>query len=165
MTSLQSILLMLAVLTFSASLANAAPQMVKQFNGWGLFSYKDKDKTVCYVLSEPSLQEPQGINHGKNYFMVAPKGNKAFYPQAVIGYETKPGADLDVSIGDHHFSMVVKDKSGWTKQEADDRAVVSAMQTGHDLVVHAVSKRGTKTQYTYDLKGFTQALKQAATCK
>lgn len=167
MSSLQTILLTLALLSFSASIASAAPKMVKQFDHWGLFSYKSGGRTVCYVLSVPVKEDPVGVDHGKNFFLIAPKSGASgsYYPQAVLGYTAKPGSTLRVTVDGDHFEMLPKDNVGWTRQEADDKRVVAAMQAGSDLKVEATSRRGTQTRYTYSLKGVTAALKQAAACR
>lgn len=166
MMSLQTIALMLAISGLSASIASAAPKMMKQFDHWGVFSYKESGKTVCYVLSVPVKEDPVGIDHGKNFFLVAPKktGGANYYPQAVMGYTLKSGSTIDVSVDNHDFAMTPKNNIGWTKVEAQDPQVINAMRQGNTMVVHATSQRGTKTTYTYSLKGIAAAMKQAQTC-
>ncbi|MBB4007099.1 invasion associated locus B family protein [Allorhizobium taibaishanense] len=167
MTSLQTVALMLAIIGFSASFASAAPRMIKQFDHWGLFSYKDGGKTVCYVLSVPSKEDPVGIDHGKNFFLVAPKktGGANYYPQAVMGYEVAKGSTIDVGVDGTTFQMVPKGNVGWTRLESQDAQVISAMKQGHNMTVKATSKRGTHTTYTYSLQGISAALKQAMACR
>ncbi|MGG7517279.1 invasion associated locus B family protein [Allorhizobium undicola] len=167
MSALQTILLTLALLSFSASLASAAPKMVRQFDHWGLFSYKSGGRTVCYVLSVPVKEDPVGVDHGRNFFLIAPKSGAsgAYYPQAVMGYSVKPGTTIDLAVDGKAFAMLPKDNVGWTRQEADDSRVIAAMQRGSDLSIKATSRRGTETRYTYSLKGVSAALKQAAACR
>ncbi|MCF1467342.1 hypothetical protein GOZ89_21905 [Agrobacterium vitis] len=167
MSSLQTVALMLAILGFSASFASAAPRMVKQFDHWGLFSYKDGGKTVCYVLSVPSKEDPVGIDHGKNFFLIAPKktGGVNYYPQAVMGYNVAQGSTIDVNVDDKTFQMVPKANVGWTRLEADDAKVIAAMKQGRRMTVKTTSKRGTHTTYTYSLQGVSAALKQAQACR
>ncbi|MGV2107289.1 invasion associated locus B family protein [Agrobacterium vitis] len=167
MSSLQTVALMLAILGFSASFASAAPRMVKQFDHWGLFSYKDGGKTVCYVLSVPSKEDPVGIDHGKNFFLIAPKktGGVNYYPQAVMGYNVAQGSTIDVNVDDKTFQMVPKANVGWTRLEAEDVKVIAAMKQGRRMTVKTTSKRGTQTTYTYSLQGVSAALKQAQACR
>lgn len=167
MTSLQTVALMLAILGFSASFASAAPRMIKQFDHWGLFSYKDGGRNVCYVLSVPSKEDPVGVDHGKNFFLVAPKktGGANYYPQAVMGYEVAKSSTIDVSVDGTTFQMVPKGNVGWTRLESQDAQVISAMKQGHSMTVKATSKRGTHTTYTYSLQGISAALKQAMACR
>ncbi|MCM2294488.1 invasion associated locus B family protein [Allorhizobium sp. BGMRC 0089] len=166
--TLQTVALMLAIIGLSASVATAAPRMIKQFDHWGLFSYKDGGKTVCYVLSVPVKENPVGVDHGKNFFLIAPKrtGHGAFYPQAIMGYNLKPGSTIGLAIdNDNSFEMMPKKNIGWTRVESQDAQVVSAMKHGHKMTVTAVSARGTHTSYSYSLSGVSAALKQAASCR
>ncbi|HBF29706.1 invasion associated locus B family protein [Rhizobium sp.] len=166
MMSLQTIALVLALIGLSASIASAAPKMMKQFDHWGVFSYKEAGKNVCYILSVPTHEDPVGIDHGKNFFLVAPKktGGANYYPQTVMGYTLKPGTTIDVSVDNRNFQMTPRNNIGWTKIESQDSQVIAAMRQGSNMTVHATSKRGTKTTYTYSLKGVAAALKQAQSC-
>ncbi|MBB4955547.1 hypothetical protein H4S14_003502 [Agrobacterium vitis] len=167
MMSLQTVALVLAIIGLSASVASAAPKMIKQFDHWGVFTYKESGKNVCYVLSVPTREDPVGVDHGKNFFLIAPKktGGANYYPQAIMGYELKQGSNIDVSIDTSDFLMTPKKNIGWTKVEAQDSQVISAMRQGKTMIVHATSKRGTKTTYTYSLKGVSAALQQARSCR
>lgn len=166
MMSLQTVALVLAMIGLSASIASAAPKMMKQFDHWGVFSYKDGGKTICYVLSVPTKEDPVGVDHGKNFFLIAPKktGGVNYYPQAVMGYEVKQGTDIGVRIDSNDFQMTPKKNIGWTKIESQDAQVIAAMRQGSSMVVHATSRRGTQTSYTYSLKGVSAAIKQAQAC-
>lgn len=166
MMSLQTVALVLAIIGLSASVATAAPKMMKQFDHWGVFTYKDGGKNVCYVLSVPTKEDPVGVDHGKNFFLIAPKktGGANYYPQAIMGYELKQGSTIDVDVDNKDFLMTPKKNIGWTKVESQDSQVIAAMRQGKTMTVHAVSKRGTKTIYTYSLQGVSAALKRAQAC-
>lgn len=151
---------------FASALAvHAEPSRIQQFDDWGVYSYQSKGSTVCYALSMPKTMEPSGIDHGKNYFLVSPSGAKGggFVPEAVAGYALKPGT-ASVDVDGRSFSMVSKDNAAWVQEEAQEPALVNAMRGGSDLTVHATSKRGTATRYTYSLSGITAALKKVSAC-
>jgi hypothetical protein len=146
--------------------AHAQPTMVKQFSAWGVYSYDDNGKKSCYLLTVPSSKEPSNVDHGNNYFIVAPaSGSKAHYePQARMGYPLKSGPTVIVRIGDETFHMFTKDNSAWMRNEARVGEMIEAMRSGQDMQVEATSQRGTATKYSYSLNGVTAALKRLNGC-
>lgn len=149
-----------------AAPAMAQPSMVKKFDNWGVYSYKDNGKTVCYVLTVPKKMEPASVNHGDNFLLVAPKpgSSRAYAPQAHMGYDLKPKSQVTVKVDDDTFFMTPRGKTAWTQREAREGEFVDAMKAGSTLTIEATSKRGTETRYGFSLAGVTAALKQAEKC-
>jgi len=77
--------------------------------------------------------------------------------QIEAGYDYKIGPDINVNIdgGNYIFyTNVDVPSAAWTEE---DNKVIFAMKKGLDLVVTGESSRGTVTNDTYTLKGFTSA--------
>jgi hypothetical protein len=144
--------------------AKAQPAMVKQFGDWGVYSYSKGGQTMCYVLTVPKSMEPASVDHGRNFFVIGGAPGSGHEPQAIMGYELKPGWLVKVEIGDKTFSMFTRGKSAWVTEEARESEVISALRSGNDMTVHAHSLRGTATTYTYSLNGVTAALRRMSTC-
>jgi invasion protein IalB len=49
----------------------------------------------------------------------------------------------------------------WAASEQDDARLITAMKRGSDAVLTARSSRGTQTQDTFSLLGFTAAVEDA----
>ncbi|MBO9125534.1 MULTISPECIES: invasion associated locus B family protein [unclassified Rhizobium] len=146
--------------------AHAQPSMVKQFDDWGVYSYDRSGKTVCYILTVPKTMQPAAVDHGRNYFVVgrAPGRGTNYEPQAIMGYDLKPGSRAKVEIGGKEFTMFTKGSSAWVLEETKEPDLIDSMRGGSDMTVDAVSRRGTATSYTYSLNGVTAALKRMAQC-
>ncbi|WP_160011371.1 invasion associated locus B family protein [Rhizobium sp. 18055] len=157
---------MLSGTVAGTSAAHAQPSMVKQFNDWGVYSYDRSGKTVCYILTVPKTMQPAAVDHGRNYFVIgkAPGSRTNFEPQAIMGYELKPGSRAKVQIGDKEFTMFTKGTSAWVLEETKEPDLIDSMRGGSDMTVDAVSRRGTATSYTYSLNGVSAALKRMAQC-
>jgi invasion protein IalB len=145
----------------------AAPTRIQQFKAWGAYSYKSGSSNVCYVLSVPTSKEPASVDHGDIFFIVSqrPGQNISYEPQAMMGYSMQANSKVTVTIDNKNFTMFTKDKAAWVENAAEEPALVAAMKTGHNMTVNAVSGRGTKTNYAYNLQGVSAALKQIETCK
>lgn len=158
----------LAFTVASVLQAKAAPRLLDHFADWGVYSYKSKSKTICYVLTKPVRAEPADVDHGTNFFLIAPNasGSEASYePQASMGYMLKPHSIVDLQIRDKHFRMFTQDKTAWMRTLAREPELMKAIKGGHEMVLQATSARGTHTTYTYSLDGVTAALKRAGRCK
>lgn len=68
-------------------------------------------------------------------------------------------------IGGKTFAMFSKDRHGWVQNEADQPSVIAALKSGDKLELHATSKRGTATSYTYFLSRVSAALERIEKCK
>ncbi|MDO1582249.1 invasion associated locus B family protein [Rhizobium oryzicola] len=156
----------LAVLvTLSTAFAAAAqPARVKQFDDWGVYSYGGGAAKRCYVLSVPTSALPESVNHGENYFLVAPEGS-SMMPQAIMGYDLKSDSTIKVEIGGDTFTLVPKDNAAWVRDPSREPALVDAMRGGSEMTLQATSQRGTATTYSYSLKGVTAALKEVRSCR
>ena len=148
--------------------AQAAPTLIERFDDWGVYSFKSEGHTICYVLTKPKKAEPGNVDHGSNYFLIAPHADRtqgAYEPQARMGYPLKPNSLVNLQIGNDHFRMFTRDQSAWTRTLTREPELVKAIKGGQEMVLQAISVRGTNTRYSYSLKGVTAALKRAGKCK
>lgn len=154
-----------AIVALTASAAFAQPSLVKHSDHWNVFSYPSGGKNVCYTLTLPTQSEPASVDHGNNYFIVAPgRGNAEYEPQARFGYQLKPGTRVQLEIGEKKFWLFTRGDSAWMQNEAREPELVDAMRAGAEMLLKATSRRGTDTSYSFSLDGFTAALKTVNTC-
>lgn len=154
------------VLFICGAVCAQAPSRLSQFEAWGAYSYKAPQNTICYVLSVPLESFPATVKHGDNFFLVTKRSHSpvSFEPQFMAGYTLKEGSRVTVTIGDKDFDFFTKDSSAWLASAALEKQLVSAMRSGINMTVKAISKRGTHTTYTYSLRGITAALNAAQEC-
>lgn len=151
---------------FGTAGAYAQPTMIKQFDAWGVYAYSAGGSSNCYLLTIPKEQKPSGVDHGENYFLLAPTSTKdaKYEPQAMLGYALKSGPSVSVRIGDATFRMLTKDKNAWLRDPSRAPEMIAAMRAGSEMIVKGTSWRGTETRYTFSLNGVTAALKRLAKC-
>ena len=124
----------------------------------GKWSFVKTDE-YCYIGSLATSSDlPPEKNRGDFYILVYKNiGSPETVVQIEAGYDYKIGPDINVKIdqGDYDYVFYsTKDlpSAAWTN---DDKKVIFAMKKGLDLVVTGESSRGTITNDTYTLKGFT----------
>ena len=122
----------------------------------GKWSFVKTDE-YCYVgsLAIQTDLSPEK-NRGEFYILVYKNiGNPETVVQIEAGYDYKIGPKINVKIdkGDYKF-YTTKDlpTAAWTEE---DNKVIFAMKKGLELIVTGESSRGTVTNDTYSLQGFT----------
>ena len=123
-----------------------------------------KDDEYCYIGSIPietdlSKEKKRGDTYILVYKMI---GNQVSVIQVEAGYNYKLNKDIIIKIDSKNYKFYTTEDaldSAWTD---DDAKVIFAMKKGIKLVITGESSRGTITNDTYTLKGFTSAFDQLA---
>ena len=122
----------------------------------GKWSFVKTDE-YCYIgsLATKTDLSPEK-NRGEFYILVYKNiGAPETIVQIEAGYNYKIDADIIVDIDKgEYFFYTTEDipSTAWTEE---DNKVIFAMKKGLSLVVTGQSSRGTVTNDTYTLKGFT----------
>ncbi len=123
---------------------------------WGVSAPKEKVNTrdgrvVAVRRSEVQLFVFYRPNTSKN-------GQVTF----TGGYPFAPGSTVSMQIGDERFTLITEGEWAWPTTSADDSKLIAAMKRGASAILTARSARGTQTQDTFSLLGFTAAVDDAA---
>ena len=124
----------------------------------GKWSFEKTDE-YCYIGSLAiNTDLPSDKKRGDFYVLVYKNiGNPDTVVQVEAGYNYKVPSDIIVNIGkgDYKFDTTADlTTAAWTEE---DKKVVFAMKKGLELKVTGKSSRGTVTNDTYTLNGFTAA--------
>ena len=121
-----------------------------------------KNDEYCYIGSIPIETDlPKEKKRGDTYILVYKMvGNQDSVIQVEAGYNYRLNKDIIIKIDSTNYEFyTTKDvsDSAWTN---DDAKVIFAMKKGLELMISGESSRGTITNDTYSLKGFTSAFDQ-----
>ena len=119
-----------------------------------------KDDDWCYIGSLPIKSDlPKNKKRGENYILVYKIiGSNENIIQVEAGYQYNLDEDIVVKIDNKSFKFYSTEDSSETAWTDNDEKVVYAMKKGLELVLSGQSSRGTKTNDTYTLTGFTSAI-------
>ena len=119
-----------------------------------------KDDTWCYIGSLPLKSDlPDTKKRGENYILVYKLiGSDEKIIQIEAGYNYNLSADILVKIDQAEYGFYTTEDSSDTAWTDNDSEVIYAMKMGLELILNGESSRGTITNDTYTLKGFTAAL-------
>ncbi|PQO24563.1 hypothetical protein C2I36_01595 [Rhodobacteraceae bacterium WD3A24] len=79
------------------------------------------------------------------------------------GYPYEEGSTVEVEIGSDTFQLFTDGEWAWPASPEDDAALMEAMRAGAEAVITGISSRGTTTEDTFSLFGFTAATEEAET--
>ena len=125
----------------------------------GLWSLT-KNNDWCYIISLPVESDlPETKKRGENYILVYKIiGTDENIVQVEAGYQYNLEKDIVVKIDNTAFKFYSTEDSSETAWTDNDEKVIYAMKKGLELVLRGHSSRGTITNDTYTLKGFTSAI-------
>ena len=121
-----------------------------------------KDDEYCYIGSIPNETDlAKEKIRGDTYILVYKMiGNPDSIVQIEAGYNYKFNQDIEVKIDSTNYKFYTTEDVSDTAWTNEDATVIFAMKKGLKLVVTGTSNRGTVTNDTYTLKGFTAVFNQ-----
>jgi hypothetical protein len=150
----------------AAAAGNAEPSLIGQFGTWGAYTATPNGKKVCFALAKPSSSKTNPPNRPRDpayaFVSTRPAEKVVNEVSVMIGYALKPGSESTLEVGGGSYAMYTQGDGLWIKNAAEEERMVEAMRKSADVVVKAVSAKGTETTDTFSLKGLSQALDRLA---
>ncbi len=129
-----------------------------------------QNPTTCWAVAVPekTVNTPRPgrtspVQRGDIFLMVfyEPSARSDAHVYFNGGYPFSPGSTVDVNIDGTLYRLITRGEEAWPPSLMEDGQVVAAMKRGAKAVFTASSARGTKTEDTFSLIGFTAALAEA----
>lgn len=134
---------------------------------WSVFV--ESDPTECWAVSAPkeTVNTRDGsvvtVRRGDIRLIVFYRPSEDVAGQVMFtgGYPFASGSTVSMKVGDTTFQMFTEGETAWPATPEDDAKFVAAMKRGADALVTGRSGRGTQTEDTFSLLGFTAAVEEA----
>ena len=169
--SIKSIIAIIGI-TFSTQTYSQeiSDNQVAVFEEWRVF-VEDKPKE-CWSMSRPK----ESINTRDGRIVTVKRGDILlfvnFRPDDKVngqvsftgGYPFAEGSNVSLSINNTdgiQFDLFTEGEWAWARSNEEDTRLIGAMKKGARAILIARSSRGTKTQDTFSLMGFTAAIEDA----
>jgi len=157
----------IAITSGAASAQQTSTNRVGAQTDWSVFV--EDNPTQCWVVSTPreTVNTRDGrvvsVNRGEILLFVSfwPGQERRGEVSFTGGYPFAPGSTVTMRIGESSFELFTDDQMAWAASQQDDQSIITAMKRGADAVLTARSARGTQTQDTFSLIGFTAAVEDA----
>jgi len=154
-------------MTAGAGPAQESTNRVATATDWSVFT--EDNPRECWGVSKPKETlntrdgRPVSVRRGDILLFVTfrPGTGAAGEISFTGGYPFAPGSTVNLKIGDDSFEMFVDGEWAWPQSREDDARMLAAMKRGASAVLTGRSARGTQTQDTFSLLGFTAAMTEA----
>ena len=140
-----------------AAPAASAQQLLESSGDWRIFSAPIEGRTMCYAASVPTGKTGNYSKRDEPFLMVTSRSAGVDEISLSAGYTFKEGSEVSLSVDGKPFTLFTRSDRAWAYDEAQDNRMIAAMVKGSTLVAKATSARGTTSQDTYSLNGFTKA--------
>jgi hypothetical protein len=169
MTSALSRALGAAVISLAAlgaAKAQESTNRVATITDWNVFVEETPSKE-CWGVSKPKETvntrdgQPVSVRRGDILLFVTFRPGKPGEISFTGGYPFAGGSTVKVSVDGTDYELFTDGEWAWPGSAGDDAALLKAMMAGTTAVVTGRSGKGTQTQDTFSLRGFTAAMEDA----
>jgi hypothetical protein len=157
---------LLALALPGVSGAQVSTNRVAANTDWSVFV--EGNPQECWGVSAPkeSLNtkdgKPVSVRRGDILLFVTFHPGAAGEVSFTGGYPFEPGSTVGLDVGGTKFDLLSDGEWAWPGTPEDDAKIVATLKAGASAIVTAHSARGTKTQDTFSLNGFSAAMDEAA---
>ncbi|MFC7702883.1 invasion associated locus B family protein [Plastorhodobacter daqingensis] len=157
----------LIALTATAGMAQQSTNRVASSTDWSVFV--EESPRECWGVSSPKQVrntrngQPVEVRRGDILLFVTfrPGAGSRGEVSFTGGYPFADGSNVEMRIGSDAFQLFTDGDWAWPANADDDARILAAMRRGSEAVLTARSARGTQTQDTFSLMGFTAAMTEA----
>ncbi len=168
MTTRMAAAALLAAITLGPATAQESSNRVAEATDWAVFV--EDDPQECWGVSKPKqmVNTRNGrvvqVRRGDTLLFVAfrPNGGAAGEIAFTGGYPFRPGSTVTLNISGDSYELFTEGEWAWPAGDAEDAEIMAAMKRGAEATLVGVSSRGTQTEDTFSLMGFTEAMEEAA---
>ncbi|MFD0982357.1 MULTISPECIES: invasion associated locus B family protein [Tropicimonas] len=155
------------VLSGAVAGAQESSNRVAAKTDWSVFV--EENPTECWGVSSPKETvnsrdgKPVSVQRGDILLFVTfrPGAGAAGEVSFTGGYPFAGGSTVTVEVGDSSFELFTEGEWAWPASPEDDAKLVTALKRGAEAKLTARSSRGTRTEDTFSLMGFTAAMEEA----
>lgn len=162
----------LAGLALGVSLIGATGATAQESNkrvaaetDWSVFV--DGNPQQCWGVSQPKNTvnskdgKPVEVRRGDILLFITYNKGTAGVVSFMGGYPFAKDSTVTMDIGGTKFDLFTDGEGAWAGSPEEDAKIIAALKAGSDVKLTAASGRGTKTEDTFSLMGFTAATEEA----
>ena len=147
--------------------AQESKNRVAAHTDWSVF--EANDPAQCWSVSSPK----ETVNSRDGRVVAVRRGDillfVSYIPGSGVkgqvsftgGYPFREGSTVTLDVGGTKYDLFTKGEMAWSRDAADDAKIIASMKNGAEATLTAFSSRGTKTEDTFSLFGFTAAVEEA----
>ncbi len=149
-----------------AAIAQGSTNLVSTTTDWSVF-VEDNPKE-CWGVTVPKETvntrdgQPVSVRRGDILLFVTYRPGQAGEISFIGGYPFAGGSNVSMDVDGTQYQLFTDGEWAWPGSPEDDAKILAAMKKGSSAILTAKSGKGTQTQDTFSLRGFTAAMEEAA---
>lgn len=154
-----------ASLTGGAAFAQESDNRVAVTSDWNVFT--EEEPKECWGVTVPRETvntrdgQPVQARRGDILLFVTFRPGRPGEISFTGGYPFANGSTVAMNVDGTNFELFTDGEWAWPASPEQDAQLLAAMKAGTSAVLTARSERGTQTQDTFSLRGFTAAMTEA----
>lgn len=147
--------------------AQESQNLVATMTDWSVFVEETPSKE-CWGVTKPKETvnsrdgQPVSVKRGDIFLFVTFRPGSPGEVSFTGGYPFAAGSTVGLEVDGQKFDLFSDGEWAWPGSKEDDATILAALKKGNDAILSARSGKGTKTQDTFSLRGFTAAMEDAA---
>lgn len=147
-------------------LAQESTNTTPSTTDWSVFT--EESPKQCWGVSAPKETvntkdgKPTTVRRGDILLFVTYDANGKGVISFSGGYPFAGGSTVTMQVGDASFDLFTDGEWAWPGSPEDDAKVLAALKGGSEAKLTAHSAKGTQTEDTFSLRGFSAAVDEAA---
>ena len=153
-----------AALCLAATAATAQTKLIDTFRDWTLYAHSGEPADICFLTSQPKETTPPGARGDRSFFYISswPKDGVKAEVSVKIGRDVKPGAPINIQIGNARFELFTKGDKAFVSDPTEELKLIENMKRGSFMVVRLTTADGQEATETYSLIGVTNGINTLA---
>ncbi len=157
---------LLALTLAGGATAQVSTNRVAANTDWSVFV--EGNPQECWGVSAPTetINTKDGkavaVRRGDILLFITYSPGKAGEVSFSGGYPFAPGSTVELDIGGTKFDLFSDGEWAWSASPEDDTKIIEVLKSGTSAIATAHSARGTQTQDTFSLNGFSAAVDEAS---
>lgn len=162
----RTLLGMTLALGATALQAQESDNRVATMTDWSVFA--EESPKECWGVSSPKETvntkdgNPVQVRRGDILLFVTFRPGASGEISFAGGYPFAGGSTVKLDVDGTTYELITDGEWAWPGTKDDDTAILAALKKGTTAVLTAKSGKGTQTQDTFSLRGFTAAMEEAA---
>lgn len=138
------------------ALAAETSKPLVSVGNWEAYVYTEGGAKVCYAAAR--ADKPREKDRAGTAIAVTHRPKSPGEVSLIASYGFKKDSDAEIQIGGMKHAFFTKGTSAWSKDAQADKAIITAMAKGKEVLVKAHTAKGAAISDTISLKGFGEAL-------
>ncbi len=149
-----------------AAMAQESTNLVTTSTDWSVFV--EENPKECWGVTVPKETvntrdgQPVSVRRGDILLFVTFRPGQPGEISFTGGYPFAGGSTVGMNVDGTSYDLFSDGDWAWPGTPEDDAKILAAMKKGSSAMLTAKSGKGTQTQDTFSLRGFTAAMEEAA---